>query len=116
MPSWFVILAKVLAMLARLVPMVEDSFGSAAGAGAEKKAAVMGKVGDYVAGPISEQYPELNEAGRSALGRVVSATIDQTVSAANRAGVFAHGHRRPVGPGSGPSEGGDSAPPGQVSA
>jgi hypothetical protein len=110
MPAWFAILAKVLALLGQLVPMVETQFGSAPGSGADKKAAVMGMVTDELRGPLAPKLRDIPGDHQATLLQIVSDQIDNMVAVAK------HPAFRPAAPTltqdetSDAPEGGGSAP------
>jgi len=88
MPQWFHLLSKVLAMLAKLVPLVEEQFGSAVGQGPEKKAAVMDRLETYINGPGSAAYPEVTDSQKVALYVAADAAVDAVVGAAKARGLL----------------------------
>lgn len=99
MPAWFTVLAKVLSMLAQLVPLVEEQFGAAPGQGAEKRAAVLSQVREYVeSSPAGSEPSTLTSRQRGLILALAEQGVHQIVAASNDAGVFTHGGGGQKGP------------------
>lgn len=88
MPQWFHLLSKVLAMLAKLVPLVEEQFGGAVGSGPEKKAAVMERLTGYVRGPGAVAYPDVSEDQKGLLLAVAAEAVDSVVGSGKALGLL----------------------------
>lgn len=101
MPPWFIVLAKVLSMLSYLIPQVEQTFGSAAGTGADKKQAVLARVKDWLETPqAGEANPSMDQQQKEAVLAFADKAVDHIVEAANAADAFPPSevieHRDPV--------------------
>jgi len=89
MPTWFVILAKVLSMLSYLIPQVEQTFGQAPSSGADKKNAVMARVRDWLDSPqAAAADPGLDQQRKEAVLAFADSAVDNIVAAANAADAF----------------------------
>jgi len=110
MPTWFVVLAKVLALLGQLVPLVESQFSGAPGSGAEKKAAVMALVADELRGPLAPKLREMPAETQAVMLQLVSETVDHMVAVAKHPAFRPGAPTLPQEPTSDRPEGGDMAP------
>lgn len=89
MPTWFIILAKVLSMLAYLIPQVEQQFGDQAGAGPAKKEAVLGRVRDWLDTPqAASAHPALDDNTKASILAFAGMAVDNIVDAANACDAF----------------------------
>ena len=86
MPEWFIILAKVLTMLARLIPLAETTFQTGSVSGSDKKQWVTAQVTDFLdSASLRDQFPAFTDEQRQSLLTTASATIDEIVEQANQA-------------------------------